>query len=252
MKRKWIDIKGWPDVKEQIKILLESDERSHLAIFKEAGLSTDTYYKLVDDDRADTPMRKATVEGLAKALNIECTYHHGLPFFGAINIFLKTKNGPTVREVVQLAINHAGDIYSLSLETGIPDSELSSIINSTNEHKTISLTLFRKIVQSIGLNLSIWSDNTIALMDKAARVTELDLYFHSNSNVPTENPEEDIDVPGISDRGLLELIKPDNRSKHAITEHEIKELASIHRSHLSNSTKDQWITILYVIRSLDT
>jgi hypothetical protein len=252
MIKKWIDIKQWKDVKTQLKILLEDDDRSHLAIFKDAGLSTDTYYKLMDDDRDNKPMRKATIQGLAKALNIECTFHNGFPFFGTINIHLKTKNGPTVREIVELAIKHAEYVHFLSLDTGIPDSELNSIINSDSKFKTISLKDFRKIVNYVGLNLSIWSDNSIVLMDKAAQVTELDLFFQERSNLPKHNPEDILDAPGISDKGLLELIEPNNREKHNITEHEIKELASIHRSRNSKGTIDQWVTILYVNRSLDT
>jgi len=253
MIKKWIDIKQWKDVKTQLKILLEDDDRSHLAIFKDAGLSTDTYYKLMDDDRDNKPMRKATIEGLAKALNIECTYHNGFPFFGTININFKTKNGKTVREIVKRAIEHAEYVRFLSQETGISDAELENIINSDSKFKTISLKDFRKIVNSIGLNLSIWSDNTIALMDSKAQVTELDLFFQDRTNPSELNPEENLlVVPGISDKGLLELIEPNNLLKHAITVHEIKELASIHRSRNSNGTIDQWITILYVNRSLDT
>jgi len=252
MIKKWIDIKQWKDVKTQLKILLEDDDRSHLTIFKDAGLSTDTYYKLMDDNRENKPMRKATIVGLAKALNIECTFHNGFPFFGTINIYLKTKNGPTVRGIVERAIKHAEYVHFLAQETDIQDSVLESIINSDSEFKTISLKDFRKIVNYIGLSLSIWSDNTIALMDTKAQVTELDLFLHERSNLSKQIPEDNLDAPGISDKGLLELIEPDNRLKHAITEHEIKELANIHRSRNSKGTLDQWITILYVNRSLDT
>lgn len=251
MIKKWIDIKQWKDVKTQLKILLEDDDRSHLAIFKDAGLSTDTYYKLMDDDRDNKPMRKATIEGLAKALNIECTYHNGFPFFGTININLKTKNNKTVKEIVERAIEHAEYVPFLSQETGIPDAELENIINSDSKFKTISLKDFRKIVNSIGLNLSIWSDNTIALMDSKAQVAELDLYSQDRTNLSKQNPEDNVDAPGISDKGLLELIEPNNRLKHAITEHEIKELASIHRSRNSNGTIQQWLNILYSIRGLN-
>ena len=250
MRKKWIDIRQWKDVKTQLEILFEDDDRSHLAIFKEAGLSTDTYYKLMDNDRVSKPMRKATIEKLANALNIECTFHNGLPFFGTININLKTKNGPTVKEIIELAIKHAEYLHFLSLETGIPDAVLESIVNSDSQFKTISLKDFRKIVNYVGLNLSIWSDNSIVLVDQAAQVTELDLFFMELGKLPKHETEDIIDAPNISDKGLLKLIEPINCEKYDITEHEIKELANIHRSRNSDATIDQWISVLYVNRSL--
>ena len=55
----------------------------------------------------------------------------------------------------------------------------------------------------------------------------------------------------IEDPGLIELLSPDNRGKFLISEEETQELLHIAFRRKSQTTLEQWVTILYTLRNLD-
>ena len=252
MKKKWINVRTWQDVKAEIKELLAEDERSHLSIFKEAGLSVDLYYKLFDPEREFAPMRKSTVRKLAKALGVDCTYHHGLPYFGAISVHYYTRNGSTIKEILAIALSRlGGDLGRMSERTGLSVDELDLLLDSRDEADGIRISTLRKIAEILDLNLSIWSDSSVAFEKGAATVPELSRSAKSNWIDDIEVTEELSPFDDIDDEGLIELLDYRNITKHSIRDDEIKELIYIHERHYTDATVHQWLLVLYAIRGLE-
>jgi hypothetical protein len=71
----------WIDVKCYLKDRIDSSGKPPSQVMKEAGLSTDSYYKLFESGRYSSPMRGSTVHGLASVLFLDVRYENGIPQF---------------------------------------------------------------------------------------------------------------------------------------------------------------------------
>ncbi len=249
----WREIKtrSWNDVKGELKSYLEADPRSKFEIIEKAGLSKDAYYKLFAPERSGSPMRRGTVEGLAKALNLTCMYPHGgMPSFGTEELLTQSLHTANTKETIQYAINIVGNIELLAEKTEIRASELSSYLEPDKQDKPISIQTLNKIAQAINRTLIVFGDNSISLVDE---------FGYDPNNQPTIvrvdlstlAPVDRNYTPQIYDNGLFELIHHDIRKKHDITEQEIKVLAHIQNDLETNGTLSQWVNILYAIRGLN-
>ena len=241
--------RSWEDVKKELKNLIDIDERSITAIIKEAGLSRDTYYKLDDPAKFESPMRKTSVKRLAKVLNVPCDYNNEIPYLNEVHINSPTLSGVTPKDIIKYAIGTVGKVPVLAEAIDVSETEIMRIAASDNEDKVISFTLLKKIVQTIGKELVIVGDNSLALLDGKEEISKIDSPI---LKTPTSKigVTDNFSISGISDRGLLELLSPDNLVKHDISDQELEELSSLQRSRKSHGTISQWINILYSIRAL--
>jgi transcriptional regulator with XRE-family HTH domain len=250
MKKTWNDVKTWEDVRLELKVLLKSDEQSAFEIFKQAGLSRNAYYKIFESGRESTIIRKSTINRLAIALNLPCAFYDGLPYFGALEASHQTRNGSTVKEVIQLAVDIARTPKLLSENTHVQLEEITNILGSDNPVGIMSLKSFSKIAKAIGLTLSIFRDNSFALIANNGEIPKLDSYVPSEGIISLSQVDEH-SISFVSDFGLYQLLNPNNLKKHSITEQEIEELTYIHESRNSKGNLSQWIAILYAIRGLN-
>jgi hypothetical protein len=247
MLKKPARVRTWTDVKRQLKEHLDADTRSNFVIFLDAGLTKDAYYKTFDKYRSGSKMREVTVYKLAESLNIAVTYIDDFPYFG--NVLIKSKSGESIAELTRRAIDRAGDIEILSQMSEILILELSSIVSQSSKRTALSVDQFHRILKTTQLEVTADSDNTIVVLDGKEEVSRIEPVVFSSSQARVYH--------GISskgemyDSGLLELVDPENRAKHSITQEEIRELTLIQNSRNSDGTVDQWINVLYAIRGLN-
>jgi DNA-binding phage protein len=239
----------WIDVKSELKNLFKTDGRSISAIIRKAGMSRDTYYKLDDSAKSVSPLRKSTTKRLAKALNVPCVYYHGFPYFDRVHLKSETLNGITAGDLIIQAAGAVG-VAPLADTAGIPTMEFRRMLDSDPDVEVISFKSLKNIVKTLGYELAIVGDNSLALIDKNTEYSKKDSPIMGSTALGV-NETDSLSISGISDRGLLELFAPDNLAKHNITEQELKELGFIHSSRKSHGTISQWINILYSIRGLD-
>jgi len=71
----------WRDVKNDLELFINLSAKTPFAIFGEAGLTRDAYYKSFSRDKKDSPMRKSSIIGLAEALSLTVQYRDGIPYF---------------------------------------------------------------------------------------------------------------------------------------------------------------------------
>ena len=248
----WNDVRTWKIVKNELKNFLDSDPRSNLEIIGKAGLSKDAYYKLFKGDRLDSPMRRATVEGLARALNLTCMFPHGgLPSFTTKELLTDSLNTANVKEAIEYAINIAGSIDQLAELTDIPSDELTGYIQSDDPSKPISILILHKIALAIDRTLIVFGDESISLVDDLGHDPKMQPTL-VKIDLSTLAPVNTHYTPQILDKGLFKLMDNDIRLKHDITNDEIKVLSHIQDSRETDGTVDQWINILYAIRGLNS
>jgi hypothetical protein len=249
MKIKWSEIRTWDNAKRQLEDIVKADQRPKSTIFSKAGLSRAAYYKTFSyGDESASKMRKSSIEGLAKTLNVSYTIFGGLPYFG--NILLQSQSGKSVKEIVNGAIDNAGSIELLAEKTGIQLIELISIIEPGSLRTSISVHIFHKLVQAAELTALSYSDNSIGIFKSEKEISRIEPALFKGGHGLTIDTEK-IKDQGIADEGLSELLNPDNRKKHAITQQELNELFLIQESRDSNGSVQQWLNILYSIRGLN-
>ena len=246
------DARDWKIVKKELKNYLDSDPRSNLEIIGKAGLSKDAYYKLFKTDRLKKPMRRATVEGLAKALNLTCMYPHGgFPSFDTKELLTDSLNTANVKEAINYAINIAGSIDQLAELADIPSDELSGYIQPDEPGMKISIQILHKIALAIDRTLIVFGDASISLVDDLGHNPDMQPTL-VRIDLSTLAPVNINYTPQILDKGLFKLMDNDIRKKHDITNDEIKVLSHIQDSRETDGSVDQWINILYAIRGLNS
>jgi hypothetical protein len=250
MRRTWNEIRTWDNAKRQLEGLIKADKRPKSKIFSKAGLSRAAYYKTFSyGDEPESKMRKSSIEGLAKTLNVSHTFFDDLPYFG--NVLLQPYSGTSVKEIVSGAIDIAGSVELLAEKTGIPLIELISIIEPGSLRRSVSVNIFHKIVQAAELTAQAYSDHSIEIIDGNKQISRIEPAPFKGGQMLTIDTDTVINDLGIADEGLSELLNPDNRKKHAITQQELNELFLIQESHDTNGTVQQWLNILYSIRGLN-
>jgi hypothetical protein len=262
----WKDVRSWEDVKSELKLYLEADPRSKFEVIEKAGLSRDAYYKLFPVKKADeskqqaderkrkakAPMRRGTVEGLANALNLTCMYPHGgLPSFSTKELLTLSLNAANTKDAVKYAINIAGSIESLAEKSNIPATELLHIMESESQTTSISIKTLHMIAHAINRTLIVFGDDSISLVDDLGHDPKMQPTL-VRIDLATLAPVNRNYTPQILDNGLFKLMDNDIRLKHDITNDEIKVLSHIQDSGETNGTVEQWINILYAIRSLNS
>jgi hypothetical protein len=255
----WDEVRDWKAIKDELKSYMDADPRSKFEIIEKAGLSRDAYYKLFpteeakdSEKKANAPMRRATVEGLAKALNLTCMFSPGgWPTFSAADPLAGYLNNANTKEAVKYAIEIAGSLELLSEKADISTSELESILKSDSQHTPTSLHTLHRIAQAIDRTLIVFGDDSITLVNNhshgpSASPTTVKLDLSTLAHVGAN------DSPRIMDEGLKQLVFGDSGLKHEITENEIKMLSQIQDSSETDGTLTQWTNILYSIRGLNT
>jgi len=246
------EVRDWEIVKDELKAYLDANPRSKFEIIEKAGLSKDAYYKLFSENRKKSPMRRATVEGLAKALNLSCMYPHGgIPSFDAEEPLTESLKQANTKDAIKYAIDIVGSIELLSEKTDIPVDYLQNWAESDNPEMSISIEALHKIANSINRTLIVFGDNAISLVDTLGGDPEMQPSI-VRIDLSTLAPVNSYYTPQILDRGLQELISYENRKKHEITDQEIKALSHIQDSRETDGTISQWINILYAIRGLNS
>ena len=249
MKIKWSEIRTWDNAKRQLENLIKADQRPKSTIFSKAGLSRAAYYKTFSyGDEPASKMRKSSIEGLAKTLNVSYTFFGNLPYFG--NVLLKSKSGASVKEIVNTAIDNAGSVELLAERTGIQLIELISITEPGSLRTSISVHLFHKIVLAAELIALAYSDNSIGIFVGDKEISRIEPALFKGGQTLTIDTDE-INLQGIADQGLSELLTPKYCKKHSITQQELNELFLIQESRDTNGTVQQWLNILYSIRGLN-
>ena len=262
----WNEVRSWETVKDELKSYMDADPRSKFEIFEMAGLSRDAYYKLfpikkVDESKqqaeerkkkAKAPMRRATVEGLAKALNLTCMFSPGgWPTFSTADPLAGYLNNANTKEAVKYAIKIAGGLEILSEKADIPISELESISQSDSQDTPTSLHTLHKIAQAIDRTLIVFGNDSTSLVsnpnhDPSVSPTTVKFDLSTLAHVGVS------ESPRILDAGLKQLVFGDSSLKHEITNNEIKILSQIQDSSETDGTLTQWTNILYSIRGLNT
>jgi len=229
-------LESWREVKEYILNVIEHEWGSEFDVMKEAGLTRDSYYKIFSPERLDRPMRKATVYGLAKALDFPVRYRKGIPQFTVLE---QNEAGEYVtlksfaRKALKYAIRVAGSIDELSQITLIPKETLTEILSESNDDSDVRIDYFYKIGAALNRELNV--DYT----------GELTLY-HPDTN---KFDEDSID---ILDEGLNQLLtKKENRTKHNISDIEAEVLVRIYQKISTQATIDRWTSLLYSLRGLE-
>ena len=142
----------WNDVKSDLIALFKSDGRSISAIIREAGMSRDTYYKLNDSAKSDSPLRKSTTKRLAKALNVPCVYYDGFPYFDRVHLKSETLNRISAGDLIIQAAGAVG-VAPLADTAGIPRKDFRRMLESDPDIEVISF----KSLKNISISLSYCS-----------------------------------------------------------------------------------------------
>jgi len=245
--RPWGDIKTWANVRQQLVDIIELSETSPIKVFQDAGLSRDTYYKTFNPKRAKSPMRETSVKGIARALNLSLAYIDYFPYFGYVSP--QARKGLSILEIAKQAIDNTAGIEQLARDSSIPMEELYNILEPSGPKLAIPISYFCMLMEALNLNISNYSDNSIGVIDGSREISRFDQYLEKDI-LALPITELDTHSADVTDRGLLELLTPQNRLKHSITGQEIEELTFLHLSRISDATISHWITVLYSIRGL--
>lgn len=247
-------LKSWKEVKNFLKECIESEPSSQSEVIKRAGLSRDTYYKLFAPGRAEAPMRKATVHGLADALFLSVRYENGFPQFSTLNRDSKgfVTSVAHAQEVIKHALDVGADMEYLAKFCKIPIEELEQIMSASNFSKTIPVRYIQYIALAIGKRAVLHPSGKITI--EPSKVVEIspEIDDSTRRHVRLMRKFRERDEKGTSDSGLLELMDNKNRNKHMISDAEAIELISIANRRNTQTTLEHWISILYTLRGLDS
>lgn len=240
-------LKDWIEVKTYLKDQIDSSEDSPSELMGKAGLSKDSYYKLFAPERLSSPMRKSTVHGIAAALSLDVSYEYGIPQFIREDTNFESIPISNAREALETLLLWEGPIESIAEKSKVPVEDILNILNSTSKHPDIPLDFLLKISTSLKMKLTVWENGFVSFdhtnSDKIDKPWLVPLLWHEGiAGVIHE----------IVDEGLQELVGGSSSEFHKITESEITELARIAENRQSNGSLNQWVSILYSIRSLDT
>ena len=109
----------WSEVKRFLHSQIDAEQTTQFEIIRLAGLSRNSYYKIFGSDRANTPMQRKSVYGLAKALDLHVQYEDGIPQFES--------NGPTY--------GFSDDENDGSGKVEFSDKGLGELLNTSNREK---------------------------------------------------------------------------------------------------------------------
>ncbi len=248
-------LESWKEVKEYLKKCIESVPGSQFDVIKRAGLSRDTYYKLFSPERANAPMRKATVNGLADALSLGVYYEDGFPQFSALN---RDDSGIVTsvahaQEAIKKVLDTGASLEYLASFSKIPIEELEQIMSAPNYSRTVPFRYLAFIAGAIGQDARIDPSGTGKIIIEPSRRNQFSLEINESTlnNVKLLNPFDDKGKIRTSDSGLLQLMEYENRRKHEIIDAEALELLAIAQRRNTQTTIDHWISILYALRALD-
>lgn len=219
--------KSWKEIKTYLQICIDSQRETRAAIIRRAGLSKDSYFKIFRDDRLDKPMRKATVNRLARALNLVVVeYINGLP-----QIYSRTE---LERE------KHYANIFSAQdlIEHALAAMEFSDLSALTG----ISVSSLKSIYENVSGDITV-DDETLKNIDS---VIKGEIHLDEDGNFVRWVAKDET----IHDQGLRLLLTEENRNKHGITDMEEHELVLIDAGRKSCSTLESWISVLYSLRAL--
>ncbi len=244
---------SWIEVKNYLKECIELQPVSQFEIIKQSGLSRDAYYKIFGEGRENSPMRKATVYGLAKALSLSVKYIDKLPQFSVIKRSVDFLPLDLARDALQQAVAIAGGVEELSNLTNMPTALFNKILSGTNEDtQKISKDFLVKVGSSLGYTPHYRSDGRAEYIAKQ----EIDDFGVGINQIESDSSLETFldyhNYPTPSDLGLLQLFEETNIEKYDISDLECKELFLISIFRDSQTTIEHWISILHTLRSLST
>ncbi len=232
-------IKSWKEVKKYLNDLIEAQPVSNFEVVARSGLSRDSYYKIFSPEREDSPMRSTTVYGLANALDLSVEYVDNFPQFE------QKGKGDSLRisrkhahEAFEKAVEIAGSIEYLSELTDIPLDTLKELAMPIAIMRGgISRILFLRMGMALGRAILLHPNGKIEFISDDIK----------------ENILAGYSAPEIqaSDVGLLQLLEEENTIEYKISESEIIELTMISQNRKSQTTIEQWISILYTLRALE-
>ncbi len=244
---------SWIEVKNYLKECIELQPVSQFEIIKQSGLSRDAYYKIFGEGRENSPMRKATVYGLAKALSLSVKYIDKLPQFSVIKRSVDFLPLDLARDALQQAVAIAGGVDELSNLTNMPTSLFEGLLSSGSEYtQTVPKSFLIKVGASIRHTVQYDSAGKPEYTMSQESDDRRDDNYKVENDPNLETFLEYHNYPIVTDIGLQQLFEDINVEKYVISDLERKELFLISLFRDSQTTIEHWISILHTLRSLST
>jgi len=249
---------SWKEFKRHLKSLIDGEPLSNYKVIQRAGLSRDAYYKLFSPDRENSAMRKSTVYSLAATLKQSVEYVNGIPQFSD---FIFEFPISLAQSALNIAVAEAGGVKELAEKVKLPVGQLNILLstNDTSTEGTVSRSFLVKVGSLIGRVLVVDSSGVPTYLSE----TDSNDYLLKYEDLETVNkklaPIQELstiveidDLETIPDKGLQELLKSNNVNKYTISAKEQMELSLICRLRKSQSSMENWISILFALRTLGT
>lgn len=237
-------------MKQQLRVLIESEQIADFEIFRRAGLSRSTYYQLLDPARENSPIRKTTTHALAQILHQDVQFIDGIPQFSPKLARSKNISAKYVQKAIRNAVELTGSLEKFSRLSDINIFQLKAILELSSD-TIISISSLDQIEIAIDRldmeRLPGGGENN--------RVSK----FESNKSEQSKHSEPESkglvlgseELTDIADVGLQQLFKDENIDKYKIAECEVAELSMISLGRNSQTTLEHWVSILYTLRALE-